>query len=105
VPHRPIPPSRLREVVEAALDIAVLDTPAGRDAVIALLPRELASAIPRMPTTRMDVMSLVATCARYPTGLTDLTEALRFYARDSIAMTRLDTMIARHLPPDANPGS
>jgi hypothetical protein len=99
VPHgSPSAPAwRLREVVEAALDVAVLDTPSGRDAVLTLLRPELASAVPRMPTSRMDTMSIVTTCARYPGGLTELAGAIRFYDRGSIAMIRLDAMIAKHL--------
>jgi effector-associated domain 2 (EAD2)-containing protein len=93
-----IPASSLRDVVEAALDIAVLATPAGRDAVLMLLSHELASAIPRLSTTRMDTMSIVSTCARYPGGLAELAEAIRFYADGAIAMTRLDAAIANHSP-------
>jgi hypothetical protein len=96
------PPRDLQAVVAAMLDIAVFDTTAGRDAVLMLLRRELASSIARLPTTRMDTMSIVATCDRYPGGLSELVEAIRFYANGSIAMTRLDTVVAE-LPPGPGP--
>jgi hypothetical protein len=41
----------------------------------------------------------VSTCARYPGGLTDLVEAIRFYANGSITMARLDAVVAA-LPED-----
>jgi hypothetical protein len=96
------PPRDLQAVVEAVFDIAVFDTTAGRDAVLMLLRRELASSIARLPTTRMDTMSIVTACDRYPGGLAELVEAIRFYANGSIAMTRLDALIGE-LPPDPGP--
>lgn len=97
--HRPVPPAKLRKVVEAALDIAVLETPAGRDAVLMLLRPEMASLVPRMPTARMDTMNIVSTCARYPGGLTELVEAIRFYADGTTAMARLAAVIAEQCGP------
>jgi hypothetical protein len=94
------PPSQLRGVVEAACEIDILTTPAGRDAVLALLRPDLASAIARSPTPRLDVIQIVTTCARYPGGLTELVEAIRVFARGSIAISRLDAAIAE-LPPEA----
>jgi hypothetical protein len=88
----------LRDVAEAVLDIAEFETPAGRDAVLMLLRREVSSAVVRMSTARMDAMSIVTTCARYPGGLAELADAIRFYANGSIAMARLDAVIAE-LPP------
>jgi len=85
----------LRDVVEAMLDIQHCQTPAARDAILLLLPHEMTSAIPRMLTARMDVMSIVNTCARYPGGLAALVEAVRFFATGSSAMARLDAVVAR----------
>jgi hypothetical protein len=96
------PPRDLQAVVEAMLDIAVFHTTEGRDAVLTLLRRDLASSIARLPTARMDTMSIVATCDRYPGGLTELVEAIRFYANGSTAMTHLDEVIGE-LPPDPGP--
>ncbi len=93
-----IPPSPLRKVVEAVLEISVLATRDGRDAVLTLLRPELASAIPRMPTARMDTMSIVSTVARYPGGLTELVEAIAFYADGTIAMRHLNAVLAEHFP-------
>jgi hypothetical protein len=104
VPQGSTPSSRLREVVEAALEVSFLATQGGRDAVLLLLRPDLASAIPRMPTARMDTMSMVVTCARYPDGLNELVEAIRFYAAGTTAMVRLDTAIA-HLSPSPQEGT
>jgi effector-associated domain 2 (EAD2)-containing protein len=98
----PVPPSPLRAVVEAALDVDFLATPAGRDAVLMLIRPEVASAVPRMPTARMDTMSIVSTCARYSGGLIELVEAIRFYAAGTFAMARLDAAISEHLQPARN---
>lgn len=92
------PPSNLRDVVEAALNVTFLSTPSGRDAVLMLLRPELAANIPRMSTTRMDVMSIVSTCARYD-ALAELVDAIRFYAADTTAMAHLDAVTSRQLPP------
>jgi hypothetical protein len=98
------PQRDLQPVVEAMLDIAVFETTAGRDAVLMLLRRDLASAINRLPTARMDTMSIVRSCDRYPGGLAELVEAIRFYANGAIAMTRLDAVVGE-LPPDRGPNS
>ena len=87
----------LRDVVEAMLEIEHCQTPAARDAILQLLPREMTGAIPRMLTARMDMMSIVNTCARYPGGLAELVEAIRLFAAGSIAMARLDAVVARRL--------
>jgi hypothetical protein len=96
VRHDPtsVPPAHLREIVEAALKVAIFETSAGRDAVLMLLRPELAAAIPRMPTTKMDTMSIVANCARYPDGLAELIEAVRFYAEGALGMAHLDAILA-----------
>jgi hypothetical protein len=91
---RPSGPVGLRDVVDAVLDIPHFQTPAGRDDVLLLLPRGVSGAVRRMSTARMDTISIVQTCARYPGGLTDLVEAIRFYANGSITMGRLDAVVA-----------
>jgi hypothetical protein len=96
-----VDPLSLRDVVEAVLDIPHFQTPAGRDDVLMLLSRDVSGAVQRMSTTRMDTLSIVSTCARYPGGLTDLVEAIRFYANGSITMARLDAVMAV-LPEDAD---
>lgn len=94
-------PANLRDVVEAVLDVAQFQTQDGRDAVLMLLPREVSGAVRRMGTARMDTMSIVSTCARYPSGLDELIQAIRFFADGSIAMTRLDAIVAV-LPAEPN---
>lgn len=85
----------LRDLIEAMLEIEHCQTPAARDVILQMLPREMAGAIPRMATARMDMTSIVNTCARYPGGLAELVEAIRFFAAGSIAMTRLDAAVTR----------
>jgi len=87
--------SSLRDVVEATLAVTFLGLPDGRDAVVSLLRPELVSLIPRMPTiTRLDMMGIVTACARYG-ALSELVEAIRFYAADTAAMARLDVVMAQ----------
>jgi len=97
VPPRP-PPPNLRVVVEAALNVTFLNTQSGRDAVLMMLRPELAANIPRLSTTRMDLMSIVSTCAHYG-ALAELVDAIRFYADETTAMAHLDAVIIRQLPP------
>jgi hypothetical protein len=89
-------PSTLADIVEAVLDIPLLATTEGRDAVLALLPPELASSVPRLSTARLDTISIVTSCARYG-ALVDLAEAIRCCDRGSIAVAHLNAVLAEHV--------
>jgi hypothetical protein len=89
-----MPPSDLREVIEAAMHVSVLETSAGRDAVLMLLRPELASSIPRMAATRTDVISIVSTCAHYGC-LRELIDAIHVCDGGTTAMTQLSVVSCR----------
>jgi hypothetical protein len=89
-----MPHSDLREVIEAAIGVSVLETPDGREAVLMLLRRELAMSIPRKSTTRMDVISMVSTCAHYG-AIAELVEAIRVQDGGTTAMARLEAVSRR----------
>lgn len=83
-----------RDVVEAALRVPILATTEGRDAALLLLRPELATAIRRNPVPRLDVISIVQTCCRYPGGLAELREAIAFLDQGTSALARLDEAIS-----------
>jgi hypothetical protein len=84
----------LGKLVDALLHIPEFQRQDGRDHVLALLQQDVSTVIPRQPAARMDVISIVRTCSRYPGALRELTEAIRFYAKGSAAMAQLDAVIA-----------
>jgi effector-associated domain 2 (EAD2)-containing protein len=90
-------PTSLRDVVEAAVDITFLSTSDGREAVLMLMHPDVVSAIPRMSTARLDIMSIVTACARYG-ALDELVAAIRFHAGDTTAMAHLEAILAKCQP-------
>ncbi|MFJ6671796.1 hypothetical protein ACIQMJ_11870 [Actinosynnema sp. NPDC091369] len=89
---RPERTSTLRTGVEILLRTPGFDTRDGRDLVLRDLP--FAGSVPRMPTDRGDVVSIVRTCENYPGGVAALLEAIRFYADGTTAMADLDAWLA-----------
>ncbi len=86
-----------KDFIEAVLDVPVMATCDGRDAVLMLLPKALVSAIPRKPTARTEVVSIVLTCRNYFGGLELLRYAIKLCDGGSTGMGRLNDM---GLPPD-----
>ncbi|MFE9750294.1 hypothetical protein ACFYOT_35770 [Saccharothrix saharensis] len=82
----------LRAGVEILLRTPGFDTRDGRDLVLRDLP--FAGSVPRMPTDRGDIASIVRTCGNYPGGITALLDAIRFYADGTTAMADLDAWLA-----------
>ncbi|MCE6999256.1 hypothetical protein LZG04_31280 [Saccharothrix sp. S26] len=85
-------PTALHAGVEILLRTPGFDTREGRDLVLRDLP--FAGSVPRLPTDRGDVVSILRTCENYPGGVAALVEAVRFYADGATAMAELDGWLA-----------
>jgi Effector-associated domain 2 len=92
----PVPDlTRLMGVVEAVLDIPEFAMPQTREVIISLLPTRIATAIQRHPQSRVEAVSVVRTCMRYPGGLESLIEAVRSITTSSPEVRRLEDAVAR----------
>ena len=89
---RPQQTTSLRTGVEILLRTPGFETREGRDLVLRELP--FAGSVPRMPTDRGDIASIVRTCENYPGGVVALVEAIRFYADGATAMAELEDWLA-----------
>lgn len=93
-----VPPMAVFEVVDRMLDVPLMASEQGREQVMGVLRREVAGAVPRQATARMDVYAIVTTCLDYPGGLRELLMAIKGLAGESMAVLRLEQTIARVLP-------
>ncbi|MEV0676374.1 hypothetical protein AB0I60_07590 [Actinosynnema sp. NPDC050436] len=85
-------PDLVRPLVDVLLGTPGFDSREGRDLVLRDVP--FGPAVPRMPTARADVVSIVRTGLGYPDGLAALLDAVRFYAEGSVPMAELDELLA-----------
>jgi hypothetical protein len=81
--------AQLVPIVEALLSVEEFRDPSGRQEILSLLRGPVYGAIRRHPAARTDAISIVRTCSRYPGGLRELVEAVRFFAPESPATDRL----------------
>jgi Effector-associated domain 2/Trypsin-like peptidase domain len=88
----------LMELVNAINDLPSMRGPHGRDQVVNLLPWQIASAVPRHPERRFDVLGMVRTCLDYTGGLVELIEILRGIEGDATAMRRVELAVAALAP-------
>jgi hypothetical protein len=82
------------EFVNAVSDLPSMRGQHGRDQVVNLLRWQIASAIPRHPERRFDVLGIVRTCLDYTAGLTDLVAILHSLEGDASAMRRVEAAVA-----------
>lgn len=95
VVDRPVPsPSALAPVVDALLTLEEFRDPRGRDEILLLLRGSLYGAIRRHPAARTDTISIVRTCLRYPGGMNELVEAVRFFVPEGSAAERFSAAAA-----------
>ncbi|MFG3299232.1 hypothetical protein [Micromonospora chersina] len=99
-PAAPAPPSpaMLGPLVDALLEVPEFLRPSDREEILSLLRGQVYAAIRRSSAARLDAISAVRTCLRYPGALSELVEAVRFFATDDAAMTRVEDAAARLAP-------
>jgi hypothetical protein len=93
-------PVDMMDLVLAIADLPTMRGPQGRDQVVSTLRWQIASAVPRHPERRFDVLGIVRTCRDYPDGLAELVKLLHMLEGGSAAMRKVERMAA-DLPPDA----
>ena len=84
-------------IVDALLEVPQIRTQPGLQAVISQLPVAIAAVVPRNPDTRLGVLDLVQTCARYPGGAGLLSTAIAAALDlESPAARRIESVIDQH---------
>jgi hypothetical protein len=89
------PPTVMAPLVDALLDIPEFLRPNDREEILSLLRGQVYAAIRRNSAARLDAISVVRTCLRYPGALPELVEAVRFFATDDAAMARVEDGVSR----------
>ncbi|HEX6346860.1 effector-associated domain 2-containing protein [Umezawaea sp.] len=97
--NRAARPGNIFELVDAVLDIAVVNDVAGRQSVLDLLRPEISASVPHDSRTRVHVVSLLRTCLRYDGGLAELVEVLSAFDGNTPAVRRL-VEVSRNWPSD-----
>ncbi|MGW5666409.1 effector-associated domain 2-containing protein [Micromonospora sp. NPDC003776] len=89
------PPAAMAPLVDALLEVPEFLRPNDREEILSLLRGQVYGAIRRNSAARLDAISVVRTCLRYPGALSELIEAVRFFATDEAAMARVEDGAAR----------
>ena len=94
-PPKP-PPSAgaIAEVVDALMEVEEFVDPRGRQEILTMMRREIATAVPRHNRDRFDAFAIVRTCCRFPGGLAELVETVRFLTGNTNALTTLEAAAA-----------
>ena len=97
-PPRPTPgaspkPAQVQRLARLLSTLPALRDPASREQVVAGLRTEIAAAVPRHPTTLIDVYGIVRTCLDYRGGLDELVSVLRGFSGDSNTMEKVDELL------------
>ncbi len=90
-------PVGLFELVECVLEIPAMLTERGRNQVVEVLPQAIAVVIPRAAEARADVYQILKTCLDYPGGLQQFVQAVQAFFGGSMAVGRVERMVARAL--------
>jgi hypothetical protein len=83
------------ELVTAVAACPMIANPNRREIVLGQLRSEIAGAIPRDATLRMDVFNIVNTCLNYYGGLLDLRHRIYLFEQTSVQMQQLDGVIQK----------
>jgi hypothetical protein len=82
------------ELVGAISKLPSMRGQQGRDHIVGMLSWQIASAIPRHPEPRFDVLAIVRTCLEYAGGLAELVALLQVIDGDACAMRRVESIVA-----------
>ncbi|MBB4690157.1 effector-associated domain 2-containing protein [Paractinoplanes abujensis] len=77
-----VAPARLKPVVDALTEIEEFRRPNDREEILMLLRGSVYGQIRRNPAARPDAAAIVRTCLNWPGALSELVEAVRFFAGD-----------------------
>lgn len=83
-------PAALLPAVEALESVPEFQNPTAREEILRLLRGRILTAIPRQQTARLEAVSVIRTCMRFPGGLEELVEAVRFFAAGDPSMDRFE---------------
>ena len=89
----------LFSIVNELLNIERFRAERGRDQLVGALSADIAGAVARSAEARADLYAIVRTCLDYPGGLQEFLQAVRGFVGESLAVQRLEQMIARMLLP------
>ncbi|GAA1033131.1 hypothetical protein GCM10009557_33880 [Virgisporangium ochraceum] len=85
----------LLPAVEALESVPEFQSPTAREEILRLLRGRVYTAIPRQQTARLEAVSVIRTCMRFPGGLEELVEAVRFFASGDPSMDRFEAATRR----------
>src|SRR5690242_19344529 len=91
---RELPFSQRRELADALLNCPSMSA-AQLPAVIADLPQEIRTALPKSATLGDEVANLVRTCLAYPDGFFELLVVIESKERTSIAFQQLKSVVRK----------
>jgi class 3 adenylate cyclase len=94
-PGSEVPSLALFEIVDRLLDVPIMATQEGREQMVGLLRRDIATRIPRRAQARLDTYSILRTCLDFPEGLAELVGLVRIFAGESVPMRALEETIDR----------
>ncbi|MBL7258259.1 effector-associated domain 2-containing protein [Paractinoplanes lichenicola] len=93
-PPRDVPPSLLKPVVDALTEIEVFRRPNDREEILSLLRGSVYGQIRRNPAARLDAIQILRTCLNHPGALSELVEAVRFFAPNDEAVAHFEAVAA-----------
>lgn len=98
-------PEELSRLVRAMLDVPAIQDDSSRQEILNGLPAPIPNAVPRAARPTVQVLTMVRTCLNYTGGLRALVDGIRLIEGDSVAMRKLDEVIAGLAGPGPAPGS
>ena len=91
-------PKQLIPLTDALITVSRMQTPAGRDLLLAQMRSEISGAIPRGDDAMSDVMNMLRTAANYPGGLEELFWLVYLFEGQSMAWRGVAKVVAERLP-------
>ncbi len=85
--------SQLKKWVVALEQCQAIVVPERRNSVVLNLRDDIRGSISRDSALRIDVLNIVSACDRYPGGLEELVELVRFLEGDSFAVRGLESLL------------
>jgi hypothetical protein len=89
---------RKRQLVEALLACACLQTPPSHNQLMQALPDKISQRVQRFASAREEVMSLVDACLAFADGLAELLKVIEFYEGPSLAWQQVQATVNATAP-------
>jgi hypothetical protein len=93
---------KLLAVVNALESLPIFQNPGDRNTLISLLRGEISGAVTRTGASRVEAISLVQTCSRFPGGLTELAHAIHVFDAESPESARVDDALQQLIALDGD---